>query len=64
MDIYEYMKLQLDVILEEIIQQYKLRTLANKGFVYMEIQKGVYGLPKAGKIANNKLKIHLAKFGY
>ena len=30
----------------------------------MEIQKGMYGLPQAGKIENDKLKIHLAKFGY
>ena len=30
----------------------------------MEIQKGMYGLPQAGKIANDKLKLHLDKFGY
>ena len=24
----------------------------------------MYGLPQAGKIANDKLKLHLAKFGY
>ena len=30
----------------------------------MEIQKGMYGLPQAGKIANDKLKLHMAKFGY
>ena len=30
----------------------------------MEIQKGMYGLPQAGKFANDKLKQHLAKFGY
>ena len=30
----------------------------------MEIQKGVYGLPYAGKIANDKLNIHLVKLGY
>ena len=30
----------------------------------MEIQKGMYGLPQAGKIANDKLKLHLYKFGY
>ena len=49
MDIYEYMKLTLDIIPEEIIQQYNLRNLAHKGFVYMEIQKGMYGIPQAGK---------------
>ena len=30
----------------------------------MEIQKEVYGLPQSGKIANDKLKLHLVKFGY
>ena len=30
----------------------------------MEIQKVMYGLPQAGKIANDKLKLHLSKFVY
>ena len=30
----------------------------------MEIQKGMYELPQVEKIANDKLKIHLSKFGY
>ena len=64
MNRYEYMKLPPDIIPEEIIQQYNLRKLANRGFVYMEIQKGMYGLPQASKIANDKLKLHLTNFGY
>ena len=35
MKIYDYMKLPLDIIPEEIIQQYNLRNLAHKGFIYM-----------------------------
>ena len=61
---YEYMKLQLDIIPEEIIQKYNLRNLSQKGFVYMETQKGMYGLTQAGKIANDKIKLNLANFGY
>ena len=61
---YEYMKLPMYIIPEEIIQQYNLRNLAHKGFVYMKIQKYMYGLPQAGKISNDKLKLHLSKFGY
>ena len=38
MDIYDYMKLTLEIIPEEIIPQYNLRKLAHKGFVYMEIE--------------------------
>ena len=34
----------------------------HKGFVYIEIQKDVYGLPRPGKISNDKMKLHLAKF--
>ena len=60
---YEYMNLPLDIIPEEIIQQYNLRNLAHKGFVYMEIQKGMYGIPQARKITNDKLNPHLARFG-
>ena len=30
----------------------------------MEVQKGMPGLKQAGKIANDRLKSHLAKFGY
>ena len=30
----------------------------------MEIQKCMYGLPQVRKIENDKLKLHLAKFGY
>ena len=59
MDRYEYTKLTLDIIPEEIIQQYNFRNLEHKGFVYTEIQKGMYGLPQAGKIANDKLNLHL-----
>ena len=59
MNRYEYMKPPLDIIPKEIIEQYNLRNLPQKGFVYIEIQKGMYGLPKAGKTTNNKLKLHL-----
>ena len=30
----------------------------------MEIPKGMYGIPQTGKIANDKIKLHMAKFGY
>ena len=60
---YEYMKLPLDTIPKKIIRQYTLKNLAHKGFVYMETPKGMYGLPQAGKIANDKLKLHLSKSG-
>ena len=32
--------------------------------MYVDIQKVIYGLPQADKIANDKLKQYMAKFGY
>ena len=34
------------------------------GWVYVKIFKGMYGLPEAGKIANDLLKTRLNKAGY
>ena len=61
---FKYMKIHLSQIPEEIIQQYNLREIAQNGYVYMEIQGGMYGLPQAGIIANDQLKTNLANHGY
>ena len=58
----EHMKLPLEIIPDEIIQQYKLQDLSRKGFLNMEIPKVNYGMPQAAKTFNHKLKLHLAKF--
>jgi hypothetical protein len=63
MEHYEYMQLPIDIIPQEIIDQYQLLPLVHNGYVYIEIRKGMYGLPQAGIIANNKLRKHLATFG-
>ena len=57
---YEYMKLALDLLPDEIIEQYDLRSLVcPNGWIYMEIRKGMPGLKQAVRIANDRLKIHL-----
>jgi hypothetical protein len=62
---YEYMRLPLNIIPDEIIVQYKLRGVATAdGWVYMEIRQGMYGLKQAGLIANQQLRKHLTKYGY
>ena len=57
------MKLRLEIIPSEIVQQYSLNDIAD-GWVYIEIRKGMYGLKQAGKLVNEQLKEHLAGFGY
>jgi hypothetical protein len=52
---YEYMKLHISKIPDEIIEEYDLKspTTPNR-WVYMEIQnKGMPGLVQAGRIAND-----------
>ena len=62
---YEYMKLALDFFPVEIIEQYNLHSLVcPNGWIYMEIRTGVQGLKQSVRIANDRLKIHLAQFGY
>jgi hypothetical protein len=62
---YEYMRLWLDLLPTDIIDKYDLCLLADEhGWVYVEIQMGMYGLPQAGILANKLLKQHLNARGY
>jgi hypothetical protein len=64
MDHPEYMRIHLRHIPDEIIEEYGLLELAHEGFVYVEINKGMYGLPQASILANKLLAKHLARDGY
>jgi hypothetical protein len=61
---FEYIRMQLSRFPEEIIQEYNLNALAVDSWVYIEIRKGMYGLKKAGLLANQLLQTCLAPFGY
>jgi hypothetical protein len=61
---FEYMKMLLSRFPEEIIQKYNPNALAVDGWVYIEIRKGMYGLKRAGLLANQLLQTRLAPFGY
>jgi hypothetical protein len=66
---FEYMKIKYSLIPDTIKEQYGLDKLVvydkkGQGFIYVEIRKGMYGLPQAGRLANDKLVAHLAKHGY
>jgi len=63
-DQYEYMKMPLTLFPADIIEYYKLMDKALDGYAYMEIGKGMYGLPQAGVLANKILKERLARHGY
>jgi hypothetical protein len=48
----------------EVINEYGLNNLAVDGKVYIEIQKGMYGLPHAVILVNELLQLRLAQDGY
>ena len=58
------MRLPLAIIPDKIIKKYNLLSLEKYGWVYIKIQKVMYGLPQAGLLANELLKKLLSKHGY
>jgi hypothetical protein len=61
----EYMRLKLSDIPEEVIEHYNLRNIATpEEYVYCEVNKGMYGLPQAGIIAQELLEKRLGEYGY
>ena len=64
MDRPEFMQIPINLIPDEIIQQYNLQKILHNNKVYVQIDKGMYGLPQAGILANKLLAERLAKHGY
>lgn len=60
----EYMVIPLSLIPEEIVLQYNLRNITVNGKVYVQINKGMYGLPQASFLAHQKLIKFLRPYGY
>jgi hypothetical protein len=58
------MVINLASLPQETIEKYDLNELAQYGKVYIEIQKGMYGLPQAGILASELLQRNLSKDGY
>jgi hypothetical protein len=62
---YEYMRLKLADMPEDVIEHYRLRNIATPdGYVYCKIRQGMYGLPQAGIIAQELLAKRLKEHGY
>eukprot|EP00804_Cyclotella_cryptica_P021019 CCRYP_019784-RB/>CCRYP_019784-RB protein AED:0.37 eAED:0.23 QI:0/-1/0/1/-1/0/1/0/169 len=60
----EFVRIRLDDIPEEFINEYNLTHHVRDGWVYFKIVKGVYGLPQSGILANQLLKKRLNTAGY
>ena len=64
MKLMEYMRLPINILPQEIINQYIFKYLEEGGYLQCDIFKGMYGLPQAGNIANELLTSRLDKFVY
>jgi hypothetical protein len=64
MECPEFMQLKFSHLPDNIIKLYKLRDLAHDSYVFVRIQKGMYGLLQAGKIAQELLEKRLQANGY
>ena len=66
MKIFQYMRIHRRYLPQEVIDEYALTDayFDSKGYVYLEIRKGMYGLKEASILAYDQLKAHLAPYGY
>ena len=60
----EYMRINLDHIPAEVIAKYNMDKYKLNGAIVVEVNKGIYGLPQAGILAQDRLIKHLAAHGY
>ena len=61
----EYIRIHSKYVLPEIRQKYNIDSIIGPdGYVYCEIQKGMYGLKQAAKLARDQLVKHLKSYGY
>ena len=56
---YEYMRMPINLIPQEFIDLYDLGSNIKDGYICIEIQRSMYGLPQAGILANKLLKQRL-----
>ena len=60
----EYMKVPLKYFPPDIITKYALHKLVHRGYIYIKIIKGMYGLKQAAVLAYNNLSKLLEAAGY
>ena len=60
----EYMRISRKHLPEQTINKHKLEALMHNDSILVEISKGIYGLPQAGKLAQDQLVAHLKTYGY
>ena len=61
----EFLRMKIETFPEDVITHYNLRDKTDEnGFIFIRVERGMYGLPHAGIIAQKLLEETLAKHGY
>eukprot|EP00978_Attheya_sp_CCMP212_P025273 scaffold80937_cov51-Attheya_sp.AAC.2 len=60
----EFIRIAVEMIPVEFMDAYQLWHLVENGYIYARVEKGMYGFPQAGKIAQERLTKVLEPFGY
>ena len=58
------MKMKIDILPNEIIKKYNLRTIVHNKYMYFKIKMGMYGLPESVTLAKKFLKKRLSTHVY
>jgi hypothetical protein len=57
-------RIPVNMVAEEIMNEYNLHALVHNGYIYVEVRKVMYRLPQEGLLVNVLLTKRLAKHGY
>ena len=60
----EYLRIPTKFIPDWVITKYSFEQFIVAGSILFEVNKGMYGLPQAGKLAQDRLCTHVLPFGY
>ena len=60
----EYFKIALKLIPQDITDKYDLIGKQRNGYIYVRVENVMYGLVRAGIIAQKSFKEHLKTYGY
>jgi hypothetical protein len=64
LEYFEYMHIPLSYFPAWTMEQYNLNKHAYNGYIYIKMQRAVWGLPQAGIFGNKRLRRKLAPLGY
>jgi hypothetical protein len=60
----EYLRITTKFLPDDILAKNNLKAYLSDGSILFQVNKGMYGLPQAGLLAQNRLVQHLAAHGY